>query len=155
MNNLTNKIALITGATSGIGEACAKRFAKAGAYVIVAGRNEQKGTEIVNYIRQNKGNASFLYLDITNDKSILMAQKTIEKQYGCLDILFNNAGVYPITPVLKELTRDTPDTAASPTKLITNVSASPTKMVRSCSKNSGMIKSFRSLLVNNFLPSLL
>lgn len=106
MNNLTNKIALITGATSGIGEACAKRFAKAGADVIVAGRNEQKGREIVNYIKENNGKASFLHLDITNDESIIMAQKTVEKNYGHLNILFNNAGIYPITPTLKEMTRE-------------------------------------------------
>lgn len=140
MNNLTNKIALITGATSGIGEACAKRFAKAGAYVIVAGRNEQKGTEIVNYIRQNKGNASFLYLDITNDKSILMAQKTIEKQYGCLDILFNNAGVYPITPVLKELTREFTNTLFD-----TNISG--TIMVTK--QFLDMLKSSKGTILNN------
>ena len=106
MNNLVNKTALITGATSGIGEACAKRFAKAGANVIVAGRNEQKGTEIVNDIRGNNGKASFLHLDITNDESIIMARNTIEKKYRHLDILFNNAGIYPVTPTLKEMTRE-------------------------------------------------
>lgn len=51
MNDLSNKIAFITGATSGIGEACARRFAKAGATVIVAGRNRERGEQIVRDIQ--------------------------------------------------------------------------------------------------------
>ena len=51
MNDLNNKIAFVTGATSGIGEACARRFAKAGATVIVAGRNQERGEQIVQDIQ--------------------------------------------------------------------------------------------------------
>lgn len=106
MNELKNKIALITGATSGIGKASAERFAKAGADVIVAGRNEQKGNAIVNTIRQNGGKALYVHLDITDDNSIASSYNAINKEYGRLDILFNNAGIYPITPALKDMTRE-------------------------------------------------
>lgn len=106
MNELKNKIALITGATSGIGKASAERFAKAGANVIVAGRNEQKGNATVNTIRQNGGKALYVHLDITDDNSIASSYNAINKEYGRLDILFNNAGIYPITPALKDMTRE-------------------------------------------------
>lgn len=106
MNELKNKIALITGATSGIGKASAERFAKAGANVIVAGRNEQKGNAIVNTIRQNGGKALYVHLDITDDNSIASSYNAINKEYGRLDILFNNAGIYPITPTLNDMTRE-------------------------------------------------
>lgn len=55
MNDLTNKIAFVSGATSGIGEACAKRFAMAGATVVVAGRNEEKGAKIIAEMAQLGG----------------------------------------------------------------------------------------------------
>lgn len=55
MNDLTNKIAFVSGATSGIGEACAKRFAMAGAKVVVAGRNEEKGVKIIAEMAQLGG----------------------------------------------------------------------------------------------------
>ncbi len=55
MNALNNKIAFVTGATSGIGEACARRFAKAGAMVIVAGRSQERGESIVREINFGGG----------------------------------------------------------------------------------------------------
>ncbi len=106
MNDLTNKIALITGATSGIGEACAIQFAKAGATVIVAGRNSEKGNSIVDVIAAERGQAVFRDLDIQSDESIKSVIDFITLKYGKLDILFNNAGIYPISPTLDELTRD-------------------------------------------------
>lgn len=61
MNALNNKIAFVTGATSGIGEACARRFAKAGAMVIVAGRSQERGESIVREI--NFGGANPLIVN--------------------------------------------------------------------------------------------
>lgn len=106
MNELKNKIALITGATSGIGAACAKRFAKAGADVIVTGRNIDKGHAVVNEIRQAGDKAEFVRLDIACDESIELCYEVVQAKYGYIDILFNNAGSYPVTPSLDNTTRE-------------------------------------------------
>lgn len=106
MNSLKNKIALITGATSGIGAASARRFAEAGAFVIVAGRNESRGNEIVESIKAKGGQGIFIELDIENDSSINGVVGYLSDSFGKLDILFNNAGIIPVPPQLEEITRD-------------------------------------------------
>lgn len=106
MNSLTKKIALITGATSGIGEASAKRFAKAGATVIVSGRDVKRGETVVSDIIAAGGNAVFCGMDVQRDISIKKAVEMISVEYGRLDILFNNAGIYPISSPLEALTRE-------------------------------------------------
>lgn len=105
MNSLINKIALVTGATSGIGEAAAIRFAKAGAYVLVAGRNRERGNKVVSSIISSGQKGEFLEIDICDDKSIKNAILYIERKFGRLDILFNNAGIIPVPPTLDEISR--------------------------------------------------
>ena len=70
MNDLKGKIALITGATSGIGEASALRFAKAGAIVMVAGRDEKRGGDVIKTISAQGGTAEFHKMDMKEDASI-------------------------------------------------------------------------------------
>lgn len=106
MNDLTNKVALITGATSGIGEACAMIFACAGATVLVAGRNKEKGRAIVEDIVSKNGKADFIELDIASDKSIDDSYEYVNEKYGKLDILVNNAGIFPVTPTFEDMTRE-------------------------------------------------
>lgn len=106
MNDLKGKIALITGATSGIGEASALRFAKAGAIVMVAGRDEKRGDNIIKTISAQGGMAEFHKMDMKDDDSIKAAVERINAKYGKLDILFNNAGIYPVSPNLEDLTRE-------------------------------------------------
>lgn len=94
MGKLIDKVALVTGGTSGLGEATAKRFAQEGAKVIVVGLNEERGAQIVTDIEQNNGNALFVKMDITNSESIKLGiDKTIET-YGTIDILYNGAGIH-------------------------------------------------------------
>lgn len=107
MNDLTGKIALITGATSGIGEACAKRFAEAGATVIVAGRNEERGAKVVADITEKGYKAVFKQLDVCNDESIRECVSYIGNQYGTLDILVNCAGIFLVPNALEEISRET------------------------------------------------
>lgn len=106
MNRLDKKVALVTGATSGIGEASAIRFAEAGAYVAVTGRNIERGKRIVDRISKSGGNACFEELDVSDNDSISKAIRHIVDTYGKLDILFNNAGIFPISPSLEGLTRE-------------------------------------------------
>ena len=105
MNSLKGKIALITGATSGIGEASAIRFAQAGATVIAAGRNKERGERVVSAITEEGGEAHFVEMDVQDDASIKKAVDFIESTFHKLDILFNNAGVWPVSPGLEELSR--------------------------------------------------
>lgn len=107
MNDLNGKIALITGATSGIGEACAKRFAQAGATVIVAGRNEERGAKVVAEIASNGNKAVFKQLDVCQDESIKDCVSYIHKEYGALDILVNCAGIFLVPNALEEISRET------------------------------------------------
>lgn len=106
MNSLANKVALITGATSGIGAASAIRFSEAGAYVLVAGRNKARGDEIVKSILAKDCRGEFLEMDMENDESINGVVDYLSTKFGKLDILFNNAGIIPVPPQLEETTRE-------------------------------------------------
>ncbi len=92
MKRLENKIAIITGGNSGIGEATAKLFASEGAKVTIAARRKNEGLEVRDSILESGGSAEFIECDVTNNDQInLVVKNTIEK-YGRIDILFNNAG---------------------------------------------------------------
>lgn len=106
MNDLTRKIALVTGATSGIGEACAKCFAAAGAIVIVAGRNIKRGEKVVADINEMGQRSIFKQLDITQDTSIQDCISFIKAEFGYLDILVNCAGIFPVPSAFETITRD-------------------------------------------------
>ncbi len=90
---LHDKVALITGGTSGIGRDSAILFAKSGAKVVVAGRREIEGQETINLIRADGGEAFFIKTDVSRSNEVrALVQKTVEK-FGRLDIAFNNAGI--------------------------------------------------------------
>jgi len=92
-NELQNKVAIVTGGTSGIGRDTAVLFAKEGAKVVVAGRREVEGQETTDLIRAAGGEGIFVQTDVSKTAAVqTLLQKTIDK-YGRLDIAFNNAGV--------------------------------------------------------------
>lgn len=93
IKRLQGKIALITGATSGIGEASARLFAEEGATVFIVGRDENKGNNIKTDINSIGGKAYYYKCDVTNETEIKELKEYIVKSEGKLDILFNNAGV--------------------------------------------------------------
>ena len=91
MNRLKDKVAIVTGSTSGIGIGIAKLYAAEGAKVVICGRRAEKGQAVVDEIVKAGGEASYHFMDITDPASIeaLMAD-TVEK-YGKIDVLVNNA----------------------------------------------------------------
>jgi len=93
MKLLENKVALVTGAGSGIGEAIAKIYAKNGAKVIVNDINKENGQSVVEQIKSENGEAYFIPADASKETEVhKMIAKAIEK-YGQLDIACNNAGI--------------------------------------------------------------
>ena len=100
MFRLQNKIALVTGAASGIGEAIAKTFAAAGAHVFVADR-ERGGESVANAIRDAKLSAEFIELDVTSEAQCEAARAEVHAKFGRLDILVNNAGIGHVGTMLQ------------------------------------------------------
>ena len=91
-NRLEGKVAIVTGATSGIGEAVVKLFAAEGAKVVFAARRLEKGQALEEALRAEGGQVSFVQTDVTNNDDLKnLVAKTLEI-YGCIDILINNAG---------------------------------------------------------------
>lgn len=90
---LKGKVAIVTGAASGIGRATALLMAKEGAKVIVVDINEKGGRESVEIIKHDGGEAYFLQADVSKPADCERMVKTALIEYGKLDILFNNAGV--------------------------------------------------------------
>jgi len=89
---LENKVAIITGAGSGIGRETALLFAKEGAKVVVADVNEKGGEETVAEIKKN-GDGFFVKLDVSNREQSKQMAKTVLEKYGKIDVLINNAGI--------------------------------------------------------------
>jgi len=91
--SLKNKVALITGGTSGIGAAAALQLARAGAKVVVAGRRENEGQAVVKAIDDAGGQALFVKTDVSRETDVkALVDKTVAT-FGRLDFAFNNAGV--------------------------------------------------------------
>ncbi|MFC5871512.1 NAD(P)-dependent dehydrogenase, short-chain alcohol dehydrogenase family [Chryseobacterium arachidis] len=93
MGILDNKVALVTGAGSGIGLAIAQSYAKEGAKVIVSDINEEHGNQAVKKIRAEGGEASFVKADTSNAEQVEALVKSTVEIYGRLDIACNNAGI--------------------------------------------------------------
>lgn len=93
MGQFDNKVVVITGATSGIGEATAKQFAEKGGNVVLLGRNLNKGQKIVSDIVSNGGKAVFMKCDVSDENSVREITEIIAIEFKKVDVLFNNAGI--------------------------------------------------------------
>ncbi len=93
MNYLENKVTIITGASSGIGAASAKKLGAMGAKLILVARSEDKLKSLVKEIENNGGTATYKIADVTNVDDLNSIAEFCKKEYGRLDILMNNAGL--------------------------------------------------------------
>jgi len=96
----TDKVVIITGASSGIGKGCAEQFVKAGAKVVICCNNQAEGESVAAALRdaarqQGSGDADFVYCDVTRTEDIRNLIDTSIARYGRLDCLINNAGWHP------------------------------------------------------------
>jgi NAD(P)-dependent dehydrogenase (short-subunit alcohol dehydrogenase family) len=92
-NTFEGKVALVTGGTSGIGKTTAIAFARAGAKVVLTGRREKEGAQVVAEIKKLGGEAAFVRADVAKDAEVKAMVKFAVDKFGKLDIAFNNAGV--------------------------------------------------------------
>jgi 3-oxoacyl-[acyl-carrier protein] reductase len=91
--SLAGRVALVTGASQGIGRACALKLASAGIAVAVAARNREKLDELAGEIKAHGGSASPVILDVSDEEQIKGTFKAVLGQFGKIDILVNNAGI--------------------------------------------------------------
>lgn len=91
---LMNKVAVIAGATSGIGRAIAERFAREGAAVVLAGRNQKALTEVATEIEARRGRAHAVVCDVTQEEDVVRLVEEAVRRYNGLDIMVNSAGVF-------------------------------------------------------------
>jgi 3-oxoacyl-[acyl-carrier protein] reductase len=95
---LAGKRALVSGSTSGIGAAIARRLAREGARVIVHGRNEARARNVIDAITGEGGEARMALGDIASDAGVAEAIAAARAAFGGVDILVNNAGAYDARP---------------------------------------------------------
>jgi len=91
--SFSERVALVTGASQGIGRACALKLAAAGATVALAARNQEKLNELVSEITGAGGKAAAFALDVTDEEQVKSTIKAVIAQFGKVDILVNNAGI--------------------------------------------------------------
>jgi len=91
--NISGRVALVTGASQGIGRSCALKLASAGATVALAARNQEKLDELVREISRAGGKAATFTVDVSDEAQIRSACKAVITQFGKIDILVNNAGI--------------------------------------------------------------
>ena len=95
MEDFRDKVAVVTGAGSGIGRESALLFAREGARVLVAEVNDAAGRQVVGEIESAGGKALFFHADVSVARDAEAMVSDAEKNWGKLDVLFNNAGIFP------------------------------------------------------------
>jgi NAD(P)-dependent dehydrogenase (short-subunit alcohol dehydrogenase family) len=95
MTRLTDKTALITGAGNGMGRAASLLFAREGAHIVVVDASDDDGRATVDAIRADGGDAAFVHADVSDERQVEAMVAFAVDAFGALDVLYNNAGVFP------------------------------------------------------------
>ena len=99
MLNVENKVIVITGASSGIGEASAKLLAQNGAKVVLGARRTERLEKLVEEIHVSGGTAACKAVDVTDREDVKAFVQFAKDKFGRVDVIFNNAGVMPLSPL--------------------------------------------------------
>lgn len=102
MRALTGKVAVVTGAASGIGEAIARKLSREGAFVAVCDLDESGGTRVVSDLEKEGGHARFFRLDVSREEQVKSVLQEIAQNYQKIDIMVNNAGIGKAGTVLEQ-----------------------------------------------------
>ena len=97
--SLKDKVALVTGAASGIGKACALKMAEQGAAIVIADLNLEKSREVANQIIAAGGKAIAIAMDVTNETEVFAGIDSAVATLGSIDVLVSNAGIQIIAPI--------------------------------------------------------
>jgi NAD(P)-dependent dehydrogenase (short-subunit alcohol dehydrogenase family) len=148
MSELGGKTALVTGGTSGIGQATAAALARAGAHVMVSGRSAERGAAVVEAIAAEGGKAEFVRADLASAKDV----RALAARAAGVDILVNNAGVFPAGP-----THELPESAFDETFAV-NVKApfylTATIAPRMAARGGGTIINITTMVAEFGMPGL-
>ncbi|CAM4002612.1 SDR family oxidoreductase [Vreelandella rituensis] len=99
MSEINAKVVIITGASSGLGEAAAHRLAKGGAKLVLAARREDRLKALADQINEQGGDAIYRVTDVTKREQVEALAQAAKDTYGRIDVLINNAGVMPLSPL--------------------------------------------------------
>lgn len=102
----TDKIVVITGATSGIGKATACLFAKKGARLVLIGKNSERGRKVLSEINEYGGECEYVKCDVADIESVNTAADIIKAKYNRVDVLFNNAGIMLDSKEIERISED-------------------------------------------------
>lgn len=106
MERLKNKVVIVTGAALGIGNACSVLMAQEGAAVAVTDCLDAEGRELAESIRANGGKAQYWHLDVASEQEVSRVVSEVEKTFGKVDVLINNAGIAGINKPTHEVTEE-------------------------------------------------
>src|SRR5688572_18741891 len=96
-NNIKDKVVVITGASSGLGEAAAKHLSALGATVVLGARRADRIQKLVKEIQANDGHALAIAIDVTQRDQVKKLVSSAVEQFGRVDVILNNAGVMPLS----------------------------------------------------------
>lgn len=99
MSEINGKVVLITGASSGIGEATAKLLASRGAHVVIGARRVERLEALASLIEAEGGSVAYQQLDVTNIGQMQAIIHLAQSRFGRVDVVVNNAGVMPLSPL--------------------------------------------------------